>query len=188
MELLKWPSLKLLAMQLEAWLTVCANAALLIVPDGGLRWQFAHDKLREGILLVLGENERRTYHQQIGTALEQVYAGNLSLYYPDLAYHYGQAALRPQERHYLQLAAETAQAAFANAAAIEYYARLLALLTDPLERSEALLHFSLHSLERRFSVPLFVVRSVFQIARRLEEPIDLPLQVFELLFCRGVRR
>ena len=119
---------------LEAWLTACANAVVLEVQEG--RWQFAHDKLREEILVELEAGQRQVIHRQVALAIERVYASHLAPHYADLAYHYGQAADREQERHYLKLAAETAQATYANAAAIDFYERLLLLLDDDKDRAE----------------------------------------------------
>ncbi|CAN5605674.1 hypothetical protein BH10CHL1_BH10CHL1_03310 [soil metagenome] len=156
-------------LNLEEWLIACANAAVLELPDGALRWQFTHDKLREGCLLTLAETQRQFLHQQTAVTIEQVYAENLTPYYPDLAYHYGQAALRPLERQYLKLAAETAQATFANTAAIEYYERLLTLLTSPVERAEVLLQVgAILKLIGRWNE----AEAAYQQALALVEPLD----------------
>lgn len=121
----------------EQWLTTCANAAVLERQDD--RWHFAHDKLREGILIQLEPLARQHNHQQIAGAIEQVHQAALPSHYPDLAFHYGQAQNLAKERHYLFLSGETAQAAYANAEALEYYQRLLPLLDQHTLRIEVLL-------------------------------------------------
>jgi tetratricopeptide (TPR) repeat protein len=51
-----------------------------------------------------------------------------------LAYHYENSENLPKKREYLRRAGEAAQAAYANAAALDYYERLLPLLTEASER------------------------------------------------------
>jgi predicted ATPase len=123
--------------ELESWLTLCANALVLEIQDG--RWQFHHDKLREGILAALDQPQHQSLHQQIGETIEQVYAAQLASHYADLAYHFEQAQDLVRVRRYLQLAGEAAQASYANAAAIDYYTRLLPYLTADDEQFEILL-------------------------------------------------
>ena len=106
------------ASDLEQWLTDCVNAAVLELVDGGLRWQFNHDKLREGILAQLQPDQRLLLHLQVGQGIEHYYAGEPSPHYADLAWHFGQAGVIDKERSYLRLAAQTAQASYANSAAI----------------------------------------------------------------------
>jgi tetratricopeptide (TPR) repeat protein len=122
---------------IEQWLTACANAAVLEIQDG--RWQFAHDKLREGVLLNMAAEEQRGRHGAVAAVIEKLYAADLGEHYAALAFHFGQAGKREQERHYLGLAAERAQATYANEAAIEAYERLLGLLADEAEKVEVLL-------------------------------------------------
>ncbi len=125
--------------ELEEWLTICANAAVLEQADGGWHWQFSHDKLREGLLADLPSTEKQALHRQIGEALETVYAAHLAPYYGDLAAHFRQADMTDKEIVYLQLAAAQAQAAYANERAMAHYGRLLTLPADPTARIEALL-------------------------------------------------
>lgn len=124
---------------LDEWLTICANAAVLERPDGSLQWQFSHDKLRDGLLAELADAPMRQRHLQIGQAIETVYAADLRLQYGRLAHHFGQARQPDKLRHYLQLAGEAAQASFANEAAIDFYTRLLPLLADSPQRVAVLI-------------------------------------------------
>jgi tetratricopeptide (TPR) repeat protein len=52
-----------------------------------------------------------------------------------LAHHYSHSENLVKKRKYLWRAGEAAQAAYANSTALDYYDRLLLLLTDPRERS-----------------------------------------------------
>lgn len=113
---------------LESWLDRCANAFIFEAQDG--RWQFTHDKVREGILLTVDTVTQRRQHQQLGLAIARIYADQLAPHYATLAYHFGEAGEDAQARRYLLLAGEAAQAAYANSAAIDYYERFLALAAD----------------------------------------------------------
>lgn len=127
---------------LDNWLTIGANAAVFAVQDN--QWQFAHDKLRQAALLKLTPSQHQQLHGQIGQAIEQVYAHQLTNQYPNLAHHYQQAQNRSKASHYTRLAADAAQAAFANIEAIAYYQQLLTLLdeADLTGRADAILKLS----------------------------------------------
>jgi len=90
---------------LDNWLTLCANTAVLEVQDGS--WRFAHDKLREGVLVDLPADDRKDLHRQIASAIETVY-----LYSPEyttaVAYHWAMAGDPAKEAHYAALAGKQA--------------------------------------------------------------------------------
>lgn len=123
---------------IEQWLTNGVNAAVFSRDDVALSWQFSHDKIRTGLLLHVEAGQRQAQHQQIGEALEQLYAQQLEPQYAALAHHFGQAQLPHKERQYLRLAAVNAQATYANSAALAAYERLLAVSADPHEQLFAL--------------------------------------------------
>ena len=80
---------------------------------------------------------RATLHGLVGAYLEQqpdALERNLDL----LAHHYWHSTDEPKKARYLRLAAEHAQAAYANTAAIDYYERLVGLL-DGADRVDAML-------------------------------------------------
>ncbi|MBK8026525.1 MAG: tetratricopeptide repeat protein [Chloroflexi bacterium] len=58
-------------LDVEAWLTACANAAVLEVSDQ--RWRFSHDKLRETLIAQLPDTLYRQNHTRIADAIERVY-------------------------------------------------------------------------------------------------------------------
>ncbi|MBK9049962.1 MAG: hypothetical protein IPL78_03280 [Chloroflexi bacterium] len=68
----------------------------------------------------------RELHGLAAAAYEQVHDTDLSSYYPDLVYHYGQAQMPQQECTYAIKAGEHAAAHYANREAIAYFSRALA--------------------------------------------------------------
>lgn len=111
---------------LSAWLTVGQDSAVLNISSDG-RWQFAHDKLREGVLVGLAIAEQVILNREVAKAIEAVYAQDLTNYYPALVNHYRLAADSEKERYYAQLAGKTAVSRFAYQDAIPYYSRALEL-------------------------------------------------------------
>lgn len=113
--------------QLDGWLSTCADAAIFDVANG--RWQFAHDKLREGILNRLTAVERADWHLQAAQAIEAVYPAA-----PEqastLVYHWRTVGDVTKERHYARVAGEFAHRQFLNQDAINYFSRSLALTPD----------------------------------------------------------
>jgi predicted ATPase len=63
-------------MPLERWLTTCSNAAVLDVQDD--QWRFAHDKLRDGVLIPLSEEDTQTLHRRAAEVLESLYGDDPS--------------------------------------------------------------------------------------------------------------
>ncbi|MEM7112058.1 MAG: tetratricopeptide repeat protein [Chloroflexota bacterium] len=124
--------------KLENWLTVCADAAIFVVENG--RWQFAHDKLREGVLQRLTAVSRTDWHRQAAQAIETVY--------PDapeqagaLVHHWHMVEDGSKERHYAEIAGDYARQQFLNAEAITYFSRAIELTsTQELAQTYRLLH------------------------------------------------
>ncbi|HEX2619888.1 MAG TPA: AAA family ATPase, partial [Phototrophicaceae bacterium] len=56
---------------LDHWLMQCTEAAVLAIYDG--HWQFAHDKLREALLVDLLPDEELTLNRQVAQAIEAAY-------------------------------------------------------------------------------------------------------------------
>jgi tetratricopeptide (TPR) repeat protein len=61
--------------QVDVWLTVCAEVALLDVSPEGL-WRFAHDKIREAILESIPDDIRTTLHRTVARAIDDIYGDN----------------------------------------------------------------------------------------------------------------
>ncbi len=115
--------------EVEQWLAVCSNTAVLDVQDG--IWRFAHDQLRDGLLEDLVPDERRTLHEQVATAIETVY-----LYSPEYitaeAYHWSMAGDTDKEAQYSALAGEQALNSGAYGAAVNFLERALDLIKSDI--------------------------------------------------------
>jgi adenylate cyclase len=81
---------------------------------------------------------RAILHDHIGRHLERVSGENLDQYVDLLAHHYDRSQNLPKRLEYLRRAGEAAQNRYANAAAIDYYQRLLPLM-DLAERVPVML-------------------------------------------------
>ena len=89
-------------LDLEEWLTTCANRAVFEAHEGG--WRFAHDKLREALLDTLKPEEVEAYHHEAAEAIEAVYTDALDRYALALVEHWRSAGDPQKEGHYLLIA------------------------------------------------------------------------------------
>ncbi len=110
------------ALDLDSWLQQVAN--LIDVQDN--RYRFAHDKLREAILIDLEANERREIHKTIAQAIELVYPA-VPEQYARLAYHWGQVGDAPKTVYHATLAGRQALRSGSYRQAIEFFEQALAL-------------------------------------------------------------
>ncbi len=110
---------------LDRWLMTCADLLVLEIQDG--QWRFAHDKLREGLLATLSDDERRPLHQYAAMAVETVYPDT-----PEqaaaLAYHWGKAGNLRKEGRYSIVAGEQALHSGAYKEAVKFLSRSLSLI------------------------------------------------------------
>lgn len=128
---------------LDSWLTVCSNAAVLDVVDGG--WRFAHDKLRETLLADLSPDERPLLHRQVAEAIESVYPDDENRA-AALAEHWLAAENISKARTYAHKAGVQAIYVSDYTAAVNYMQRALKLLDEEkltdserlIQRAEAL--------------------------------------------------
>jgi tetratricopeptide (TPR) repeat protein len=111
--------------EIDRWLTVCANTAVLSFKDS--TWSFAHDKLRDGVLRDLSVEETADLHRQIAQAIEGVYLHSRD-YITSLAYHWREAGDSEREAHYTELAGREALSSGAAAQAVTLLERAQALL------------------------------------------------------------
>lgn len=111
----------------------------LIIPQNSeqeLEYAFKHVFTQESVYSSLLRSERRQLHQQIGEALEKLYAPALAqTEAPDdlpllLAYHFETSGDKARALKYLTGAAAAAYQAYANQEAKELYTRALALLEN----------------------------------------------------------
>jgi serine/threonine protein kinase len=121
---------------IELWLTLCANAAVLEVQEN--RWHFTHDKLREHLLEELSANERPILHQRAAEAIESVYS-DLAKHSAILAHLWRVAGNEEKELQYSELAGQQELANSVYAEGIRFLQRALELLLkqeDTPERAE----------------------------------------------------
>jgi tetratricopeptide (TPR) repeat protein len=118
---------------LSDWTRHCASAGVLESHDD--RVSFAHDKLRDQLLADIDGDERRTLHQSVAQAIEQVYQESTH-HLPALAHHWGAAGDRAREARYAERAGFLAQQSGACQEAIEFFERALLLVVDDLTPAE----------------------------------------------------
>ena len=90
-------------MDIQNWTANCINAAVLEV-DNEI-YQFAHDKLRVGLVEMTGEDEQRSFHKKIAEKLEALH-GDDSSRVNALAHHWGKAGNVTKEERYVTFAGE----------------------------------------------------------------------------------
>ncbi len=105
----------------------------LDTPEPELAYLFKHIITHEVTYESLPYATRAKLHEQLAAYLEQTYPDVLPL--ETLAFHYEHSNNTAKKIEYLRKAGEAAQQNFANAAALEYYGKLLLLLTDDDERA-----------------------------------------------------
>lgn len=113
------------ARELDTFLYAAAQAAVL--EGAGTDWRFTHDKIREGVLARLSDDERRALHRAVAEGIEQTYAHQLDLYAAELAEHWQQAGDLSQESPYRYLSARQHKDAEAYRAALADAERLVAI-------------------------------------------------------------
>ena len=109
------------------WIDYGLESAILEIADG--RLQFAHDRIREGILHLTDPDELSQLHAEAARALEQAFAHD-QLYDAILARHWAAAHDETQELHYTLAAGQQAIRLNQFTAARTYYERALFLLPD----------------------------------------------------------
>jgi predicted ATPase/class 3 adenylate cyclase len=114
---------------------------LLDQPEPDLVFLFKHI-LTHGVAYESLPFETRSWlHGEVGLFIERTYFDLIDQYVDVLAYHFDLSQHEERQRLYLQRAAEAAQAAYANSAAVDYYTRLLAVL-PPAEQGPARLRLA----------------------------------------------
>ncbi len=95
-----------------------------------MRYLFKHILMRDVVYNMQLGRQLRHWHHKAAKVIETLRAEDLASHYGDLAHHYRQAGQREQERHYAKLAGEQAAAKFANAEAVAYFSRAIALTPE----------------------------------------------------------
>lgn len=110
-------------LDLEEWLAICSNAAVIDVLEG--QWRFAHDKLRDGLLKALSPEERRQLNSRLASVLQTVYADMQDEYAALISEHYEEAGDLAQAAKWYARAGQHARASYAPTAAIHAYQKAL---------------------------------------------------------------
>lgn len=121
---------------LDDWLQMCADAAVLDVQDDS--WRFSHDKLRDSLLEVLGDEARRSLHRRVAESIEAIHPDNLEML-PMLAHHWGMTGDLWRELGYTVQAGQQAMVSSANKEAVRYFRRAIEIIdaVPPFEGSES---------------------------------------------------
>jgi eukaryotic-like serine/threonine-protein kinase len=82
----------------EEWLSYSGDAALLTIEQG--RWMFAHDKIRDGLLVMVDEGEVKRLNRLAAEAIEAVHPGDAA-YYLRLLEHWHHTGNLVKEIDYL---------------------------------------------------------------------------------------
>ena len=90
---------------------------------------FKHSVIQEVAYESLPFDTRGALHEAIGLFFERVYADELDRQLDLLAFHYDRSPNELKRRQYLLRAGEAAQANYANSAAIDYFRKVLPLLS-----------------------------------------------------------
>ncbi len=156
---------------LDAVLAAAARAGMWSPLDDS-RYQFQHALVRDAVYDMQLRGQLRDRHAAAAAALARVHAANPSPVYGDLAYHHGQAGHVEQERRYARLAGERAAAQYANAEAVAYFSRALALTPEDAaaERYELLLaRLLVYDLQGDRAAQQEDLAAVTELAERLND-------------------
>lgn len=134
-------------------------------PAPDLEYIFKHITTQEVTYNSLSFALRETLHAHVGEFIERRYANRLEQYVDELAYHFGRSRNLAKQRIYFRWAGDAAKLAYANAAAIEYYQRLLPLLAE-VERIEVMLQLGeVWQLTGQWSAAERIYRQAFDLAQ-----------------------
>jgi class 3 adenylate cyclase/predicted ATPase len=123
--------------ELQMHLTSLQRSQLIyergVTPDLGMEYAFESNLLRDATYDGLLSGQRVTFHEKAADYLQDLSGDDtLTQNYSMLAYHYRHAGKLNQELFYTLCAAAQAKEFYANAEALEHYARAIKLL-DQLE-------------------------------------------------------
>jgi class 3 adenylate cyclase/tetratricopeptide (TPR) repeat protein len=126
---------------LIASLAEAAAHAVIDEPAGvSGTYRFAHSMIADVLRTDLRMSARPQLHQQVGAALERVYAADLGPHLAQIAHHYTQAlsiGARAKALEYSRLGAERARGQLAFAEAVRLYGMALQALAVSREADEA---------------------------------------------------
>jgi ABC-type oligopeptide transport system substrate-binding subunit len=130
--------LRALSQELEKRHRLVREGELIAVGRNRLsRYRFAHALYQAYLYHGLGGGERALLHQEVGDALEALYAGQEEEILPQLAHHYAEAGTAEKAIDYLIRAGDQARTAYAHAEAADHYRRALVFLKGNREYDRA---------------------------------------------------
>ncbi len=97
-------------------------------PTSEEKYTFGHSLMKEAVYQSLLMKTRKEYHRQIGFAVEQVYAHDLSEYFDVLANHFLIAGENVKAVQYLEKAADRKKELYVNEEAIDFYHKAIKLI------------------------------------------------------------
>ncbi len=98
---------------------------------------FRHILFQTHLYNALGNIDRSLLHEDVGTALEELYGDQAADIAVELAYHFLEAGLEERALPHLIEAGDQAWRAFANQEAIEHYSRALSIIDEMLAAASA---------------------------------------------------
>ncbi|HEX2915844.1 MAG TPA: tetratricopeptide repeat protein [Chloroflexia bacterium] len=111
----------------------------LDTPEPELAYLFKHFVTQEVPYESMPYATRAQLHQQLAAYLED---HGYALSYDLLAFHYGRSENRAKQIEYFQKAADAAREAYANETALDYYERLVPLLSERVDQIDAYLKYA----------------------------------------------
>lgn len=118
------------------------------------QYGFRHTLFRQYLYDSLDEAERSYLHEDVGSALEEVYRGETEAVAAELAWHFGEAGLAEKALHYSVRAGDRARQDYAFEEAAGQYERALAILKakdDPAMAARTLMKLGLtYHLDMKF--------------------------------------
>jgi DNA-binding SARP family transcriptional activator len=109
------------ALQAAAFLFECGS-------DAGKRFEFKHILVQETVYQMIPRAEREALHEQVGEAIESIYAENLDDHCEQLASHFLRSAKTEKAIEYLLKAGERNRHNFLNEEAARYFQQAVELL------------------------------------------------------------
>jgi eukaryotic-like serine/threonine-protein kinase len=100
-----------------------AAASQLIRSEGGERFMFTHDKIREVLHQELNPIRQRRLHQRIGESLERLHGDDLDAHVADLAFHFAESGDLRKGLDYSLRAGEQAEKLYVHEDALRSYER-----------------------------------------------------------------
>ncbi|MCC7446319.1 MAG: AAA family ATPase [Anaerolineae bacterium] len=159
---------------LEQWLDTCIETAVIEIREGHI--QFAHEKLREGVINNLAQDERRDLHRRVAEAIEEVYL-DAPEQIAALAYHWGMAQNTDKEVQYITKAGQQALDSAAYPKAVAFFERALTLRDQQVQRWDGqatpTVQVDRAFLERRIGQAWYGLGNLAEARQHLEQAVSL---------------